>query len=592
MSMRMQSIITADVRTSEQLDRIVVTARQSSERRSLLTSLQQSLPGLKVRLAADGVWLPDQDADALLSANITVDLRWSTDARQFVLNRKRAKEVRDRIQQEIRDITAGGRSVASPYLVDASGLEVLDDHQFVNVAAMTLPGSYGLCLFDEQGTGKTVSVIYAYDVLVARDEVDFALILAPKSMVPEWKRDFDRFMNNLYRVEVINGTRHQKERTLQLQPDVAVTNFETAVSMENELRAVLRRYGGRAMLVVDESFFVKNLDAQRTRAIRRLREWSDRAYVLCGTPAPNSPQDLVQQSNIVDFGLAFAGVNIPTDRQAARPIVQQTLEQQTVFVRHLKSDVLPNLPSKRFHQVLLPFEQIQRQAYAAALDKLILDLRSTDESTFQRRLTSFLARRTALLQICSNPVSIVEGYSGVPAKLTALDSLLEEAIAGRGEKVVVWSFYTASLEAIVGRYGRFNPVRYDGQVSDINLRREAVRRFQEDNETMLFVGNPAAAGAGLTLHRAHISIYESLSGQAAHYLQSLDRTHRRGQTHGVEYLILLCEESIELEEYARLLRKEQAAQQLLGDNVGQQWVRETMLAEAVASLRRLTDVGQ
>ena len=37
--------------------------------------------------------------------------------------------------------------------------------------------------------------------------------------------------------------------------------------------------------------------------------------------------------------------------------------------------------------------------------------------------------------------------------------------------------------------------------------------------TMIFLGNPAAAGAGLTLHRARIAIYESFSNQAAHFIR-------------------------------------------------------------------------
>jgi SNF2 family DNA or RNA helicase len=126
----------------------------------------------------------------------------------------------------------------------------------------------------------------------------------------------------------------------------------------------------------------------------------------------------------------------------------------------------------------------------------------------------------------------------------------------------------------------------------VTLRREAVRKFQEDDGTMLFVANPAAAGAGLTLHKSRISVYESMSNQAAHYLQSLDRTHRRGQTRNVQYVVLLCEESIEIEEYNRLLGKEQAAQELLRDDVVQALTRETLLAEALASLKRMDAGGQ
>lgn len=386
---------------------------------------------------------------------------------------------------------------------------------------------------------------------------------------------------------MVSGTPREKRAAIASGADVLVTNYETVISMEAELRAMFRRDPERAVLAVDESFYAKNLEARRTRALRRLREWCGRAFVLCGTPAPNAPHDLIQQFNIVDFGLTFAGVEVPDDRESARPVVQQAIESRGLFVRHLKADVLPDLPVKQFHRVLVPMQPVQQRLYQGALQDLILDLRATDDQTFQRELGSFLARRSALLQICSNPASVARGYSEVPAKLTALDGLLDESIGRRGEKVVLWSFYTASIEAIVGRFGRFNPVRYDGTVSDIAERREAVRRFQEDDTTKLFVGNPAAAGAGLTLHRARLAVYESMSNQAAHYLQSLDRIHRRGQTREVEYIVLLCEKSIELDEYDRLTEKERAAQQLLGDRVEPPVTREAMLRQAEDAARLL-----
>ena len=78
-----------------------------------------------------------------------------------------------------------------------------------------------------------------------------------------------------------------------------------------------------------------------------------------------------------------------------------------------------------------------------------------------------------------------------------------------------------------------------------------------------------------------------MSNQAAHYLQSLDRIHRRGQTRDVEYLILLCDNTIEIEEYERLTRKERAAQALLRDQVEEPITRETMLREAIAASQLL-----
>ena len=542
---------------------------------------------MKVSRSAVGLQVPAWDAEALLTATSGVDLRWEAEARLFAENRRMAKALHPRLFREVVQVRGGGKELAESYLAGMHGLGVLDDHQWVNVAAMTLPEGVGLCVFDEQGAGKTVTFIFAFDVLVSRDQADFALIVAPKSMVPEWPRDFERFKGDLYKVVIVTGTPKEKRAALASGADIVVTNFETAVSMEDEIRSLLRRRQSRAMLVVDESFYAKNLEAKRTRSLRRLREWCGRAFVLCGTPAPNSPHDLVQQFNIVDFGLTFAGVAIPEDRQAARPVVQRAIADRGLFIRHLKADVLPHLPAKQFHRVLVPLQPDQHRLYQGALRDLILDLRATDDDTFQRELGSFLARRSALLQICSNPVSVAPGYSEVPAKLAALDGLLDDAIGQHSEKVVLWSFYTASIEAIVSRYGRFNPVRYDGTVADVAERREAVRRFQDDDTTMLFVANPAAAGAGLTLHRARLAVYESMSNQAAHYLQSLDRIHRRGQERNVEYVILLCDKTIELDEYDRLTAKEQAAQHLLGDRVDPPITRSAMLSQAEDAARLL-----
>lgn len=571
--------VTADVRTADVMDRLVVTPRQRDAVRSLSRAVRESLPGVKVRQSADGVWLASTDAEALLSVGGAIDLRWSADARIFAENRRRARSVHGRLREALRDLIARGRAAADTHVPLRDGYEVLDDHQRVNVAAMTLPGGYGLCLFDEQGAGKTVCLIFAFDLLVERDEADFLLIVAPKSMLSEWERDFHRFRDDLYRVRVASGGRRAKRSALASGADVLVTNFETAAAMERELQALLRRHGHRAVLAVDESFYVKNLDAQRTRSIRRLRELCGRAFVLCGTPAPNTPHDLVQQFNIVDFGVTFDGVGVPLDQAAAPAVVQRALDERGLFVRHLKVDVLPGLPGKRFSKVLLPLQPRQEAIYRSALQGLVADLRSSDDETFQRHLTSYLARRNALLQVCSHPAAIVEGYDEVPAKQVALDALLDELVTRRREKVVLWSFYTTSLGALFARYGRFNPVRYDGSVTDVTVRREAVRRFQEDEATRLFIGNPAAAGAGLTLHRARYAVYESMSNQAAHYLQSLDRIHRRGQDREVEYVVLLCDGTLEVQEYDRLTAKERASQQLLRDRAPEPVSREAMLAE-------------
>lgn len=99
----------------------------------------------------------------------------------------------------------------------------------------------------------------------------------------------------------------------------------------------------------------------------------------------------------------------------------------------------------------------------------------------------------------------------------------------------------------------------------------------------IFVGNPAAAGAGITLHSARYAVFESLSSQAAHFLQSLDRIHRRGQEREVEYITLIANGSIEEGEYDRLRRKAQMQADLLGDPPSTITTRAMMLNELFES---------
>lgn len=508
---------------------------------------------------------------------------WSVDADAEVVEAERAtREAEERLCRARASVQSISQSeVTGTPASHSNSFEQLDSHQIVAVAAATHPDVSGLCLFDEQGLGKTVTALFAFDALKQSGEIDRLLVFAPKNMVLEWIRDVQRFLGPQYSAVALIGTEREKRALLKEKGDICVTNFETAVQLQRAFKQAVAMKDSRTLLVVDESFYVKNADTRRTRAVKEIRARVKRCLVLCGTPAPNSPHDIVQQFNIADGGTTFRGINIPEDKEEARSIVARVVADRGVYLRRLKADVLPDLPSKTFHRLLIPMQPQQLQMYSSTLDGYIGDLRSVDDLSFKKQITSFMAKRLALLQLCSNPITIVSGYGEVPAKLVALDSILDELISGRGEKVVLWSYFRGSLEAIFHRYERFSPVRVDGSVSDARERREAVRRFQEDDVSMLFVGNPAAAGAGLTLHRARYAVYESMSNQAAHYLQSLDRIHRRGQDRPVEYAILLCDQSLEVGEYDRLLKKEQSAQSLLGDQTEPPFSRDMLLREAV-----------
>jgi SNF2 family DNA or RNA helicase len=559
--------------------RLFIQPRADAKLRGLERSLRAAHIALQLDPVAGGALVNIADFDACRSALDGWSL--STSARAEAAT----EAVRRRREWHPSALAACRLAVSSPetarsWLAGYERTGQLDPHQVTAVALASHPMVRGLCIFDEQGLGKTVEALFAFDRLREQGLVGRALVFSPKNMVLEWVHDLQRFFGPTYRAAAVVGTEAEKRTTLDADADLFVTNFETAVGLEVRLRQLLQKERGAGLLIIDESFFVKNAEAQRARALRRLRSYAGRCLVLCGTPAPNSAFDLVEQFNIADDGEAFSGIALPEDVHEAHALIAETIEARGIYIRRLKGAVLPELPQRTFNRVILPMPLWQRGLYESTMSGLVEDVRGSDEAGFKRNLASFMARRSALLQICSNPVAVDASFAGeAPAKVAALDSILADLIEAKREKVVLWSFFTASLNTLCERYTHYNPVRIDGSVTLTADRREAVRRFQEDDSTMLFVGNPAAAGAGLTLHRARYAVYESMSNQAAHYLQSLDRIHRRGQTRPVEYLILLCDETIEQGEYERLLAKEANAQELLKDEVQMPLTREAFLRE-------------
>jgi len=572
--------VTAEVRLSPDHESVEIFSISGEDVVSILHSVA---PDLRARTSrSGGLRISFVDAAELLGV---ASLDWASDAERAVVNRAGVRDRAPWVGVEAEVIRSADVEALRSRLRGSGLAEVLDLHQLRNVALMTVEGGWGTCIFDEQGTGKTPTVIAAFDLLVERNEADSLVVVSPKSMVGEWAEEFRRFCGELYRVVTIEGSRRERAAALAAGADVVILNYEAAITLAEDLRLLASR--SRVILAVDESFNVKNPDAARTAAISELREWCSRCFVLCGTPAPNAPRDLVSQVDLVDFGMTFGELSLTGDPEQDREPIRAALESRGFFTRNLKHQVLPHLPDRRFAELAIEFSPEQGRLYSRALDGLISDLKQADDASFRLDQLSFSERRSVLLRLCSNPAGVFPAYAEIPGKVVALDQLLEHQ-AESGEKVVLWSFYRASLDFLAERYTDYGIARIDGSIQDVGARREAVRRFQEDDETRVFLGNPAAAGAGLTLHRAALAIYESFSNQAAHFMQSLDRIHRRGQERDVEYIVLLCEGSLEEVEYERILRKVELQADVLGDPKPYRPTREALLEELVGARDRLT----
>lgn len=448
--------------------------------------------------------------------------------------------------------------------VDLSGVwkNILDNKQSQAVASMIASGLVGICLFDEQGSGKTVMTIAAFDLLFKQHQIQRMFVVCPKSVMQAWVADFSTFLNDEYKISILQGNSEHRRNQILGDSDVLIMNYESVSAALQWLN--LSAQQNSTLLVIDESYYLKNQYSQRSASGSTLREFCTRCFVLCGTPAPNSAYDLVNQFNLADKGFTFGDFSPTNDQSRDHEFIANRIKDCGGYIRRLKADILEDVPGKEFIVVKVRLNSRQLSLYEEARSSLELELRGYNNELFKRNLTTYFQKRAALLQICSNPRSIDGTHTEESAKLSVLDELVATLI-DLGHKIVIWSSYTLSIDDIHSRLAHFGAVRIDGSTSS-SEREIAVREFQNNDNTRVFIGNPSAAGAGITLHAANVAIYYSFSNQAAHYLQSLDRIHRRGQTaSSVIYYLLICENTIEVSEIKRLRAKEVSQHDLLED---------------------------
>src|SRR5690606_5624576 len=134
-----------------------------------------------------------------------------------------------------------------------------------------------------------------------------------------------------YKVIQAEGDRKQKYEAVHREFDILVTNYEGIEPMLTSLVAFsdLKNY----LLVVDESYYLKNTEAVRSERANKLRARSKRCFVLCGTPAPNSAHDLVNQFDLADMGYTFGGFQKSKDPVSDWQDIARLIEERGLFIR-------------------------------------------------------------------------------------------------------------------------------------------------------------------------------------------------------------------------------------------------------------------
>jgi len=333
------------------------------------------------------------------------------------------------------------------------------------------------------------------------------------------------------------------------------------------------------MTIIDEAAAVKNLEANRTKAILK-KMLPKLGYVvpMSGTPAPNHagelfpilqaiyPQALYKSApgsppmNRFEFEEAFCKVvhkRFGTGRdirviEGSKNLPELRRRMEGFMLRVRKEDVMKDLPPIRWDVVPVQPDT----AITAQNNLLTLPWSESDDD-----LIKYLSGATG-----EEHVMKIRHQLGV-AKVKASVEYIEDFLTNlpQDRKVLVFAHHRDVIEHLKVSLTNWSPAVIVGALGPAE-RASEINRFLYDDRCRVLIGNIAAAGTGLTLVGPQCKCSDVIFVEATYSVgdnhQAACRVHRIGQHDAVVARMLTAHGTIDDRIQSILARKAQDFEQL------------------------------
>jgi SNF2 family DNA or RNA helicase len=409
---------------------------------------------------------------------------------------------------------------------DWPGLYKPFDHQKVTSEFLSIH-QRAFC-FNEAGTGKTSSVIWAADYLMNQGLIKKVLVVCPLSiMYSAWQADI--FKTSMHRrVAVAHGPAEKRKKILSGDYEFVIINYDGIGIVFNELDKL-----GFDLIVIDEANAYKTPTTNRWKTMAKLLKPSTRLWMLTGTPASQSPVDafglakLVNPSNVPKFMTAWRESVMQqvtkfkwSPKPNARDKVFKALQPA---IRFTKDECL-DLPDVMYQTREIPLSP-QAARYYNALKKDMLISAAGEQITTVNAASNL----NKLLQL-SGGAFYTDDREFIEFDIAPRKNALLEVIDETEHKLIVFVPYRHTIEIVsnfLTEEGYTNEI-INGDVS-AKERNEVFKRFQETPSPRVLVVQPQAASHGVTLTAANTVVFWSPVMSVETYLQCIARIDRYGQ---------------------------------------------------------------
>jgi len=457
------------------------------------------------------------------------------------------------------ELPSGFTATLRPY--QARGVDWL---QFLRAAGL------GGVLADDMGLGKTVQTLAYLSIEKASGRMDRpALVVAPTSVLANWRREAERFVPDL-RVLTLHGLDRKSRFGEIAGHDLVLTTYPLLARDHAVLHAQHWH-----VVILDEAQVIKNPDAATTQLVFGLE--ARHRLCLTGTPLENHLGEVWSLFAFLSPG--FLGDRQSFRRQWRTPIEKRgDAERRRLLARRIrpfllrrtKSEVAAELPPKT--EIVDPIEMdpAQRDLYESIRLSMHAKVQAAIAAKgLARSRIVVLDALLKLRQVCCDPRLLkFKGLGASKAGSAKLDRLLEmlPELIDEGRRVLLFSQFTSML-ALIEEALRRAAIRYVLLTGNTRDRETPIRRFQA-GEVPLFLISLKAGGLGLNLTAADTVIHYDPWWNPAVEDQATDRAHRLGQCKPVFVHKLVMLASIEEKIEVLKIRKRSLAASLFNPDAG------------------------
>jgi len=374
-------------------------------------------------------------------------------------------------------------------------------------------------LADQMGIGKSFQAIVVSLLRKSRNEIKKTLIICPATAkYTVWEKEIKKFTDEKYLV--VDGVKKKREEiyhTFLERDDIPflIVNYESLVTDGKHLI----HFPFESLIISDESIYIKNRTAQRTKAVKKIK--SKYKIAISGYPIANRIIDIHSQYDWLIPGLLGSFYNFqdhyidemsikkhhteetkrtgktckckhcgkwsPEQKYApiytchcsvpewAEPEFKKFLGYKNLdelkfklepyYIRRLKKDVLKDLPDKIYEQREVCLSGTLLKAYNDMKEEMRILIRNMSNEEVVAKAQGIMVQMLRLSQLTCGFISDKNldqpvFYKENP-KLDLLDDIVDEVLSN-DDKIVIWTRFRPFMAHVFKHYSE--GYKHDGEI--------------------------------------------------------------------------------------------------------------------------------